>query len=125
MHTIDVRNVNEALPLGIAYLRRHGVWEDTRAGRALVAPCPVATVYAHPRERVMFSGLRDANPFFHLMESLWQLAGRRDAAFPNNFVRDFGERFAEPDGNIHDAHGYRWRHAFRVRSAGCGGGAAF
>ena len=112
MHQIDVRNVNEALPLGIAYLQRHGAWEDTRAGRALVAPGPVATVYAHPRERVMFSALRDANPFFHVGEALWMLAGRRDAAFLNNFVRDFGARFAEPDGTIHDAYGYRWRHAF-------------
>jgi thymidylate synthase len=112
MHQIDVRNVNEALPLGISYLQRHGAWEDTRAGRALVAPGPVATVYSHPRERVMFSALRDANPFFHVGEALWMLAGRRDVAFLNNFVRDFGARFAEPDGTIHDAYGYRWRHAF-------------
>lgn len=40
------------------------------------------------------------------------LAGRRDAAFLDNFVRDFGARFAEPDGTVHDAYGHRWRCAF-------------
>lgn len=122
MKVINVRNVAEALPAGLAYLAAEGRWEATRAGLALVAPGPVATVYVRPRERVLFSPLRDANPVFHLLEACWILAGRRDAAFLNNFVKDFGERFAEPDdnerlpnepgapGTIHDAYGYRWRH---------------
>lgn len=113
MKVLNVRNVCEALPAGLAHLLEHGRWEQTRAGRALVAPTPVATVYARPRERVLFSAVRDANPFFHLAESvLWMLAGRRDAKFLDNFVGDFGKRFAEDDGTIHDAYGYRWRHAF-------------
>jgi hypothetical protein len=40
------------------------------------------------------------------------LAGRNDAASLNVFVRDFGERFAEPDGLVHGAYGHRWRQAF-------------
>lgn len=112
MRVLSVRNVAEALPAGLAYLAAEGRWEATRAGRAIVAPGPVATVYTRPRERVLFSALRDANPFFHLAESLWMLAGRRDAAFLNNFVKDFGARFAEPDGIIHDAYGARWREHF-------------
>jgi hypothetical protein len=110
---LDVKNVCEALPIGLEHLRTYGKWEETRAGRALVAPTPVTVVYNRPRERVLFSALRDANPFFHCCEAvLWMLAGRRDAAFLDNFVKDFGERFAEPSGEIHDAYGYRWRHAF-------------
>ena len=112
MKVIVVRNVAEALPVGLSYLLAHGEWEETRAGRAIVAPEPVTTVYERPRERVLFSAIRDANPFFHLMEALYMLAGRRDTAFLNNFVLDFGTRFAEPDGTIHDGYGYRWRHAF-------------
>lgn len=111
MKVLNVRNVAEALPAGLAYLAEHGRWEDSRAGRVIVAPGPVTTVYERPRERVLFSALRDANPFFHLAEAMWMLAGRRDATFLNNFVRDFGERFAEPNGTINDAYGYRWRHA--------------
>jgi thymidylate synthase len=113
MHVIDVRNTGEALPRVVDYLVTHGVAEDSRAGRVLVAPGPVVTVTRRPRERVLFSPVRDANPFFHVAEAvLWLLAGRRDAAFLNNFVRDFGERFAEPDGTIHGAYGHRWRAAF-------------
>jgi hypothetical protein len=112
MHIIPVRNVSEALPFGIEHLRDCGEWEPTRAGQALVAPHPVATVYRCPCERVLFSGLRDANPFFHLVETLQMIAGRDDAKLLNNFVKDFGERFAESDGRIHGAYGYRWRHAF-------------
>jgi thymidylate synthase len=112
MYQLEVQNVCEAFPAGVRYLYKVGRWEDTRAGRALVAPHPVATIYHNPRERVLFSSVRDANPFFHLCEAIQMLAGRRDAAFLNNFVSDFGKRFAEPDGNIHDGYGYRWRHHF-------------
>lgn len=112
MHVIHARNVADALPQGLRYLKEEGVWEETRAGRALVAPGPVTTVYAKPRERVLLSPIRDANPFFHLAEALWMIAGRRDAAFLDNFIPDFGKRFAEEDGNIHGAYGYRWRHQF-------------
>lgn len=111
MRVLVVRNVCEALYQGVTMLQRHGRDERSRAGPVLVMPCPVTTVYEHPRERVLFSPLRDANPFFHLVEALWMLAGRRDAALLDNFVRDFGERFAETDGCIHDAYGHRWRHA--------------
>lgn len=112
MHVIKARNVAEALPEGVHYLLCSGREETSRAGNALVAPGPVTTVYERPRERVMFSAVRDANPFFHLVEGLWMLAGRGDAALLDHFVRDFGERFAEADGNIHGAYGARWRRHF-------------
>lgn len=112
MFVIQARNVCEALPIGINYLKANGIVESSRAGKVIVAPGPVTTVYEYPVERVLFSPVRDANPFFHLFESLWMLAGREDAAFLNQFIRDFGERFAEPDGRIHDAYGRRWLHHF-------------
>jgi thymidylate synthase len=62
-------------------------------------------------ERVLFCKKRDANPFFHLMEGLWMLAGRKDSAYLNRYVATFGERFGESDGTIHDAYGHRWRKA--------------
>ncbi len=114
MHVIDARNVAEALPLGIEYLTEHGRNEPSRAGRVLVAPVPVTTAYAKPNERVLLSASRDANPFFHLAESLWMLAGRNDSAYLNQFVKTFGARFAEPTGVVHGAYGYRWRHQFSM-----------
>jgi thymidylate synthase len=71
----------------------------------------VTTVYERPQERVLFSAIRDANPFLHLMESLWMLAGRDDVAFLNRFVSDFGARFGEADGRLHGAYGHRWRRS--------------
>lgn len=112
MHTIFARNVNDAYHKGLTYLLEAGEREPSRAGPVLVAPGPVTTIYERPGERVLFSARRDANPFFHLAESLVLLAGRDDAAILNRYVKDFGERFAEPDGRIYDSYGYRWRTAF-------------
>lgn len=109
MHVIQALNVNDALPQGLRYLGREGSYADSRAGPAIAAPGPVTTVYARPWECVLFSPLREANPFFHLCEgALWMLAGRDDAAFLTPYVKTF-DRFAEPDGRIHGAYGYRWR----------------
>lgn len=111
MHIISARNVNEAYHAGLSYLLAAGREEATRAGPCLVASGPVTTIYARPCERILFAPKRDANPFFHIAEALWMLAGRNDAALLNRYVRDFGARFAEPDGTIHGAYGHRWRAA--------------
>jgi thymidylate synthase len=114
MLTIFARNVAQALPKGLALLREVGKEEASRAGPVLVAPCPVMTIYDRPCERVLFSAERDANPFFHLAEALWMLAGRNDAAFLNLFIRNFGEQFAQPNGTVHGAYGFRWREMFSM-----------
>ena len=111
MFIVHVQNVAEALPIGVDLLLRNGVWNDSRAGRALVAPSPVVTVYEKPTDRVLLSAVRDANPFFHVAEAMWMLAGRDDSAFLDTFVRDFGARFAD-EGVIHGAYGHRWRKTF-------------
>lgn len=111
MEVIACRNVNEALVQGYNYLLRTGRREESRVGPVLVAPCPVTTFYERPTERVIFSRIRDANPFFHLTEAIWMLCGRADALLLTNFVRTF-DRFAEDDGLIHGAYGRRWRNHF-------------
>lgn len=111
MHVINVRNVCQALPLGLHYLTRHGVREDSRNGPVLVAPGPVTTATYYPTERVLLSATRDANPFFHLVEAIWMLAGRDDSASLVRFVKRFAD-YAEPGpGHVHGAYGYRWRTA--------------
>lgn len=114
MRVIQARNVAEALPAGLGLLLSEGRREPSRNGPVLVAPWPVTTVYERPTERVLFSPARDANPFFHLAEVAWMLAGRRDAGFLDHFVRDFGDRFAERGQVppvVHGAYGHRWRSA--------------
>ena len=108
MQVLEARNVNHALALGIDLINREGVKVDSRNGDTLEIINPVATVYRRPWERVLISSLRDANPFFHLMESMWILAGREDVKFLNEFNKrmvDYSD-----DGEIFNApYGYRLR----------------
>lgn len=112
MHVVRALNPNDAWPQLIELVLREGQWQDTRAGRALVVPVPVATIYSRPWQRYLFDPLRDANPFFSLFEPLWMLAGRDDAAWLGRFVGDFSSRFAEANGRMHGAYGKRWRDWF-------------
>lgn len=116
MITLRGRNVNTLFIDGLHELASGGVRQNTRAGLAWVMPCPVMSVYEKPCERVLFDTKRDANPFFHLMEGLWMLAGRDDPEFLNHYIKDFGSRFADAHGHdnsavIHGAYGRRWRSA--------------
>ena len=82
MKVISARNVNRAMQLGVAFFRGpEGVnyrKQESRNGMTREAITPVTTVYQKPWERVLFSAERDANPFFHLFESIWMLAGSND-----------------------------------------------
>lgn len=112
MHIIEVRNVNHAWAAAVDLIEKIGEPEPSRVGSVLVAPHPVMTIYHRPRERVLFDPVRDANPFFHLHEALWMLAGRNDAVWLDQFVSTFSERFAESGGEMHGAYGFRWRQHF-------------
>ncbi len=107
MHVLDVRNVNEALPKMLQHLEEKGERNSSRYGEVIVAPTPVTTVYRKPMERVLFSPIRDANPFFHLIEALWMLAGRRDVATLAHYVRRMSN-FSDDGVTFHGAYGYRW-----------------
>lgn len=111
MRVLRARNVNDLYVQGMELLAEHGQRAESRAGPVVAVPWPVMSVYERPSERVLFDPLRDANPFFHLMEGLWMLAGRNDATYINRYVKDFGQRFGEKDGTIHDAYGHRWKSA--------------
>lgn len=111
MRVIEVRNVHVALAQGIAHLLKDGVPNESRNGAVLVAPTPVCTVYHSPLERVLFGSIRDANPFFHLMEALWMLAGRNDLKFPAMFNKRFKE-YSDDGEKVHGAYGHRWRAHF-------------
>lgn len=111
MRVLNVQNVNEAVACGFTYLLNYGAEESSRNGKVLVSTDPVCTIYNKPLERVLFSPTRDANPFFHLMESLWMLAGRNDVEFPAQFNKRFKEY--SDDGVIAwGAYGHRWRQFF-------------
>lgn len=81
----------------------------SRYGDVLQYAAPVTITYYKPTERVLFNQSRDCNPFFHLFESLWMLAGRNDVeplAYFNSKMREFSD-----DGKVyHGAYGHRWQH---------------
>lgn len=114
MHVIKARNVAHALYQGLSFIHEHGEAEPSRDGPVLVSPVPVTTVYARPTERVVFDEWRDANPFFHLFESIWMLAGQNDARWLDTWVRDFSSRYAEEGGTMWGTYGHRWRRHFET-----------
>lgn len=105
---IHVRNVNHALPLAVMYLKDE-TWARSIGSR--VAPTleirgPVMTCYDNPLERVLFEPKRDANPFFHLFESLWILAGRRDVKWLKFFLNNISD-YSDNGEVFHGAYGAR------------------
>lgn len=108
---ITVDNVNEALPLGVRLLRDFGVLRVSRGMEFIEAPGPVNTTYRTPQRRVLFDSLRDANPFFHLMESLWILSGSQRVELPAYFLSSIMQ-FSDDGAVFHGAYGHRLRKSF-------------
>lgn len=111
MYVIDVDNVNQALPQAISLLQHHGKVVVSRGMETIEMPGPVSTVYRQPTQRVLFDAVRDANPFFHLMESLWIIGGSNRVELPKLFM-DSIDRFSDDGKTFHGAYGHRLRHAF-------------
>lgn len=111
MYSIEASSVNQAFSDGLVWLCKSGVRENSRNGPVIVSPVPVCTTYLRPERRVLFSPTRDANPFFHVMEALWMLAGQRDLKWPVYFNSKFAE-YSDDGRTVHGAYGYRWREWF-------------
>jgi thymidylate synthase len=113
MYQVNGDTINDCYIRGMQLLKTVGSIHETRNGPARVINGPVMTLYTHPYQRVLFDADRDANPFFHVMEALWMLAGRRDVEFPARYAKQILQ-YAEDDGLIHGAYGFRWRQHFCV-----------
>ncbi len=112
MLLIAATNVNDALIQGVRLLDKIGHTRDSRNGPVKVAPCPVTTIYDRPWERVLINKHRDANPFFHLVESWWMLAGRNDLKPIAEFVPSI-KNYSDDGGKTQTgAYGHRWRYHF-------------
>ena len=111
MYTITSRNVSEAFYLGLQAIDKIGNSTQTRGGLVAEFPTPVCTTYKNPKERVLFYPVRDANPYFHLMESLWMLAGRNDVEWISQFNGRINT-YSDDGETFHGAYGFRWREWF-------------
>lgn len=108
MRVIRATNVNDALIRGLDLFRSPVNYREQTSRNGLTREVvePVTTVYTRPMERVLFSDTRDANPFFHLIEALWILAGRRDV----RPLARFNPRMADYSDSGYAFHGaYGWR----------------
>jgi len=85
--------------------------QPSRNGPVRVMPGPVLIQYACPWERVLFDGARNANPFFHFMESMWMLAGRNDLSSVRHYVGRMA-LYSDDGTTLHGAYGHRWRKYF-------------
>lgn len=109
--SLRVRNVNDALPIALQMLQAYGQPAESRGLRTIRVQGPVSTIYERPEERVLFDRVRDANPFFHLIESLWVLGGSNRVELPSMFLSSISQ-FSDNGATFHGAYGYRLRRAF-------------
>lgn len=110
---LEFNSVNQAFHdfvLNLKEGRTSATERQSRNGKVLQFDEPVTICFKSPRNRVLFNQTRDCNPFFHLFEAFWMLAGRNDVAaldLYNSKMKDFSD-----DGEtFNGAYGYRWRHA--------------
>lgn len=81
----------------------------SRAGDVLSVVHPVMVTYEKPKRCVLFNRSRDCNPFFHMFEALWMLAGRNDVKPLQYYSANIG-KIASDDGiTFNGAYGFRWR----------------
>lgn len=117
MH-LSFRNVNQAfhsILTGIMEGDYDGFLQESgsRVGPIVTFTEPITITYEYPMERVLFFPGRDANPFFHLFESVWMLAGKDSLAPLTKYIKDFG-KFSDDGQTLHGAYGHRWRNYFGV-----------
>ena len=113
MKVINAQGVNDALRKGVKlFSLRAGFREqDSRNGPTLEAIGPVVTVYQRPWERVLLYPSRDANPFFHLVEAIWMMAGSNDLKQLTYFNSGMS-KFSDDGETLNGAYGYRWFQHF-------------
>ena len=91
----------------------------SRNGPVLQVDGPVIVTYTEPQRRILFNQARDANPFFHLYESLWMLAGRNDVK-PLAYYVDNVRQYSDNGKTFNGAYGRRWRYATGEYDPACG-----
>jgi hypothetical protein len=106
VHEISANDAPTAYHEALWLVRAAGVEETTRNGVARVLPHPALLVLHSPNYRVIGCPIRNANPFFHVMEVVWMFAGQNNV----EWLRQFNSRidtFANGD-IMHGAYGNRW-----------------
>lgn len=92
-------------------IEHYGVQSGSRNGPVLRFPFPIMMKYRQPWMRANFTPGRDANPFFHIAEAMWMLAGRRDVDFLTYFNKGMSQ-YSDNGETFNAAYGWRARREF-------------
>jgi len=111
MRILEACNPDQGLAQALQQVLLHGIPMDSRNGPVLRFPTPVTTVWTNPLQRVSFNPIRDANPFLHLMEAMWMLAGNNDIATVGFYAKQM-LAYSDDGETQNAAYGYRWRKHF-------------
>ena len=103
------KNVN-TLYTDLLYKLRFAPIVNTRNGRAKALQEPIIFGSMNPTQRVLFNPLRKANPYLHVMETVWMFAGSKKVEWLAQFSKQM-LNYAD-DGEINGAYGHRWRLHF-------------
>lgn len=104
-------NVNHLFEDLLWLLKVSGEVDDSRNGPVRTIQEPTLFKMVNPDQRVLFHPDRKANPYFHVMETVWMLAGAQSVDFLLPFNGNM-QSYAEDNNLIHGAYGYRWRNHF-------------
>jgi len=108
MYEFDIDCPNEGLGRVMRVLRENGITTTSRNGPVIRFPEPVALQYSNPRRRILDNPIRDANPFFHMFETLWMLAGLNTVA-PLELYNSGMKQYSDDGVTFAAPYGYRWR----------------
>ncbi len=111
MISIDVRNVNDGYNRLMRWMTSKAKLGESRNGKVMSLECPTMVKFRMPAERVLYDRDRRANPFFHLFEALWMLAGS-DKVAPVRFYNSQMYTYSDDGERFNAAYGFRWRQHF-------------
>lgn len=113
MKTFISNNPNVTLQEMVSNITMVGKPANSRNGMTLSYDEPVCIRHVNPAHRVIWLKSRNANPFFHLFEFVWMLAGRNDVHTLSAFNANM--KSYSDDGEIFNApYGYRLRKHFGI-----------
>ena len=100
-------NAND-LYVDLLYKLRSAPMQNSRNGMVKSMLTPTLFYMENPTQRVLFNPQRKANPYFHVMETVWMLGGGKEVGWLAQFNKGI-TRYAEANGEINGAYGHRWR----------------
>lgn len=112
MDTINGINVPDAYVDGLWKFRACARKEESRNGPVMVMPGPVLLTIQNPYERVLVDSVRQPNPYFHLAEFVWMMAGSNDAKWLSYYNANMLS-FSDDGKTFAAAYGNRWRYHFK------------